>query len=112
MEEKQPWHLVHLCQRLKESLKRFLTRFITEACRIPQLFDEMKLNAIIATFSVREFFKHLAHQYPKTFREAEAIARAYISTKEANETKRPKCVDCPTVGPVVRKKRNKDDGRF
>ncbi|GMH26332.1 hypothetical protein Nepgr_028175 [Nepenthes gracilis] len=64
-EERQHWHLVRLCQRQDESLKRFLDRFITEARRIPHLSDELKLNAFVATLAAGDFFKHLSHQRPR-----------------------------------------------
>ncbi|GMH01944.1 hypothetical protein Nepgr_003783 [Nepenthes gracilis] len=113
-EERQPWHLVRLRQRTDESLKRFLDRFITEARRIPHLSDELKLNAFVATLAAGDFFKHLSHQRPQTFREAETIARAYITAEEANEAKRPERADRPpeTSRASGGRKRDGDSQRF
>ncbi|GMH18430.1 hypothetical protein Nepgr_020271 [Nepenthes gracilis] len=63
-EERQPWHLIRLRQKSDESLKRLLNRFITEARWIPQLSDELKLNAFVANLAAGDFFKHLSHQRP------------------------------------------------
>ncbi|GMH05196.1 hypothetical protein Nepgr_007036 [Nepenthes gracilis] len=92
-------------------MKRFLNCFITEARHIPQLFDEMKLNAFVASWGL---IQALVAQRPQFFPKIEAIARAYISVEQANEAKRPKCVGCPPEGPkpATGKKRNGDSSCF
>ncbi|GMH19400.1 hypothetical protein Nepgr_021241 [Nepenthes gracilis] len=80
-EEKQPWHLSHIKQKPGENPRRFLDRFVVEARRIPRITEEMKLGSFISTLTYRDFFKHLAHKNPQTFREVETITRAYAAAE-------------------------------
>ncbi|GMH29607.1 hypothetical protein Nepgr_031450 [Nepenthes gracilis] len=88
--------------------------FHCEARRIPHLSDELKLNAFVATLAAGDFFKHLSYQRPQTFREAETIARVYITAEEANEAKRPERVDRPPEAPRASggRKRDSDSLRY
>ncbi|GMH23140.1 hypothetical protein Nepgr_024983 [Nepenthes gracilis] len=93
--EKQLWHLSHIKQKPRENPRRFLDRFVAEARRIPRIIEEIKLGSFISAFTYGDFFKHLAHKNPHTFRKAESITRAYAATEEANEAKRPERADQP-----------------
>ncbi|GMH21462.1 hypothetical protein Nepgr_023304 [Nepenthes gracilis] len=64
-------------------------RFTIEARKIPMLTDEVKLNSFISTLGPGDFFKHLVHKDPQTFREIQSIIQAYIVTKQTNEVKHP-----------------------
>ena len=72
---------------------------MAEARRIPRITEEMKLGSFISALTYGDFFKHLAHKNPLTFREAESITRAYAAAEEANEAKRPERADQPRPFP-------------
>ncbi|GMH09059.1 hypothetical protein Nepgr_010899 [Nepenthes gracilis] len=108
--EKQPWHLARIKQGPNENLKSFLSRFTSEARRIPRLTNEVKLNTFIANLEPGRVFKHLAHTNPQTFREVEVTARAYVAAEEANEAKKPARVNPPYQGSP--KMRNEDERSY
>ncbi|GMG98303.1 hypothetical protein Nepgr_000143 [Nepenthes gracilis] len=66
----------------------------------------MKLGSFISALTFGDFFKHLAHKNPQTFREAESITRVYAAVEEANEAKCPERADQPRPFPSEGKRKS------
>ncbi|GMH00147.1 hypothetical protein Nepgr_001986 [Nepenthes gracilis] len=70
---------------------KILNRHI-EARRVPRLIKKIKLSSCISPLIYGDFFRHLAHKNPQTFREVESIAKAYA----AQAQRRPMRLSVPS----------------